>query len=202
MKRNIRNSKSARTAALLVGCIVVIGAVAAQATAGLLVYEPFAYPDGGLNGQGGALGTVGTWSSNDTNLGDGWRVHPGGELTGIAVNGGYTNTNPTAPGILNMYDGTVANLPTSGGFVGMAGPEDRGLPFGTDGGTGNLDANIGLDPSVTATFESETTTWFSYVAVRGWDRNEETPNLMVCTDPSPNSSRAASLTSGWEVRPR
>jgi len=52
-----------------------------------------------------------------------------------------------------------------------------------------MSGDIGLDPSVTATFTSGTTTWISYVSVRGWDRNEEHPNLVLGTDPAPDGSR-------------
>jgi len=44
-------------------CYAVVGfvvAVCLPAPARVLVYEPFAYPDGPLNSQGGALGTTGT----------------------------------------------------------------------------------------------------------------------------------------------
>ena len=92
-----------------------------------------------------------------------------------------------------MFDGTVANLATTGGFAGMAGPEDRGLDYGTDGGTGNLDAHIGLDPSVTATFQSNTTTWFSYVGADAWDRNQGSPEFMICTDPTVNGQRGVAM---------
>jgi len=43
---------------------------AGSASASVLVYEPFAYADGWLTGQGGALGTTGTWTANDTHNGD------------------------------------------------------------------------------------------------------------------------------------
>ncbi|MCH8043125.1 MAG: PEP-CTERM sorting domain-containing protein [Planctomycetes bacterium] len=160
---------------LAVVAMVSIALTATSANADLLVYEPFAYPDGNLNGQGGALGTTGVWATEDTGWPDGWLVHPEGELTGIVIDDAGTP---------NVFDGTVANLPTSGGFVGMPGPEDRGLPAGTDQGTGQLNASIALDPSVTATFTSDTTTWFSFVSVRGWDRNEGSPQFMIGTDPT------------------
>jgi len=161
---------------------------AGPANAVLLVYEPFDYGDDWLDGKGGALGTVGTWESNDTGLPDGWRVHPQGQLTGVAVD---VYVPPT--GGLNMFDGTMANLPTSGGFAGMAGPEDRGMDYGTDGGTGNLDASIGLDPSVTATFQSNTTTWFSFVSVHAWDRNQGAPQFMIGTDTTTAGSRGLTM---------
>jgi len=182
--------RAALVVSVATACLVLM---AGSANATLLVYEPFDYSDGWLNGQGGALGTVDTWVTNDTGCGDGWRVHPEGQLTGVAVNGGYDANNPSAPGILNTFDGTVYNLPTMGGFVGMAGPEDRGLPYGTDGGTGNLDAHIGLDPSVTATFQSGTTTWFSYVGAYAWDRNQGAPTFMIGTDPTTNGSRGLTM---------
>ncbi|HUV67577.1 MAG TPA: discoidin domain-containing protein, partial [Sedimentisphaerales bacterium] len=172
-------------------CFAAVGfvvLVCLPAQAKVLVYEPFDYPDGWLNGQGGALGTIGTWVTTDIGCADGWRVHPEGQLTGIAVD---VYVPPT--GGLNVFDGTVDNLPTTGGFAGMAGPEDRGLAFGTDGGTGNLDASIGLDPSVTASFQSGTTTWFSYVGAHAWDRNQGSPQFMICTDTTTNGSRGLSL---------
>jgi len=159
---------------------------AGSASAGLLVYEPFDYPDGWLNGQGGALGTTGTWLSLDTGESNGWRVHPEGELTGIVV-------DPTPACTPNVFDGTVANLLTKGAFVGMAGPEDRGLAPCTDSGTGNTDGSIGLDPSVTATFQSGTVTWFSYVGAHAWDRNQGSPQFMICTDTTTPGSRGLSL---------
>ncbi|NIP98542.1 MAG: hypothetical protein GWO24_36090, partial [Akkermansiaceae bacterium] len=109
---------------------------------------------------------------------------------------GLSGLNPSAEPLgMHRWDGTVENLPTSGGYAGLWGADDWNDPDPNSGEPGrNLDANIGLDPGVTATFQSGTTTWFSYVAVRGWDRNEETPSLIIGTDPTPNESRGASLT--------
>jgi hypothetical protein len=56
-----------------------------------------------------------------------------------------------------------------------------------------MDASIALDPGVTATFRAGTITWFSYVAVHGWDRNEETTCLTIGTDPTPTSSRSLTM---------
>ena len=154
-----------------------------RAPAKVLVYEPFAYPDGWLTGRGGARGTVGTWTVYDTFSQD-WRVHQEGDTSGIVV-------DPGPPVQRNTYDGTVANLPTSGGYVGLPGPEDVGEPdMDRDFEIGRyMDGSIQLDPSVTAAFTSGTTTWFSYVAVRAWDRNMEVAQLQIATDPSPNESR-------------
>ncbi|GAG37278.1 unnamed protein product, partial [marine sediment metagenome] len=148
------------------------------------LYEPFDYPDAALNGQGGALGTIGTWTTNDTGFEAGWWCHPEGELTGQFDDIG---------GGLNMFDGTVDNLLTSGGFVGSAGPEEQGSAFGTRDQTGNMDANIGLDPSVTATFQSGTTTWFSYVGAHADNRNQGSPTFMLCTDPTENGTRGVTM---------
>jgi len=173
-------------------CFAVVGfvvLVSLPASARILVYEPFAYPNGILTGQGGALGTTGTWVSEESlHPGVGWRVHQQGETSGIVV-------DPGPPVQRNMFGGTVANLATLGGYVGLPGPEDVGEPdLNRDFEIGRyMDASIALDPSVTATFRSGATTWFSYVAVHAWDRNEETPNLMLATDPTVLSNRAFSM---------
>ena len=73
-----------------------------SASAGLLVYEPFAYPDRWLTGQGGALGTTGAWTANDTQNGD-WRIHQEGEIAGVVISSG-----PLAEP--NMFDVSGANL--------------------------------------------------------------------------------------------
>jgi len=164
--------------------VAVVLALSMSVDADVLVYEPFAYPDGLLTGQGGALGTTGTWTTNDTGFAEGWWCHPGGELTGQFDDKG---------GGLNMFDGTVDNLLTSGGFVGSAGPEEQGSAFGTRDPTGNMDAHIGLNPSVTATFQSGATTWFSYVGGHADNRNQGSPTLMICTDPTANGSRGVTM---------
>ena len=117
---------SANARWLAVPFLLCLG-MAAPSRAALLVHEPFDYPDGWLSGQGGALGTVGTWTSNDTGHTNGWRVHPQGELTGIAVNGGYDPANPDVPGILNEFVGEVANHPTAGvlACVSLCGDQSR-----------------------------------------------------------------------------
>ena len=182
----MRRNKFVWSAVLLVGCIVVIGAMANTASATLLVYEPFAYADGWLkaDGSGGALGTTGTWNADCTINGD-WRIHQEGDTTGVVV-------APGPPIERNMFDGTVANLITSGGYVGVPGPLDMNPPKGVDEDAEvgrNQSADIGIASSVTETFQSGTTTWISYVSVRGWDRNEEHANLVLGTIPAPNQSR-------------
>jgi len=163
---------------------MVLALAAAPANAVLLVHEPFAYPyDAELNGQGGALGTTGTWASYDSVRVDGWWVHQEGNPSGIVVAAG-------PPIERNMFDGTVANLLTSGGYVGLPNPTFIGADPELDFEIGrNMNAAIALDSSVISTFQTGTTTWVSYVSVQGWDRNEEHPNLVLGTDPAPDGSR-------------
>jgi len=174
---------------ILTLAVAAIALLGSAAQAGLLVYEPFAYEDAPLNGNGGALGTVGTWTTNDTGFAEGWWCHPEGEVTGQGDDRHATDPENA----LNLFDGTVANLPTTGGFAGAAGPVEQGGVWGTRDPTGNLDANIGLDPSVTATFQSGTTTWFSYVGCHADNRNQGSPTFMLCTDPTTNGSRGLNL---------
>ena len=164
-----------------IGIYAMIFFMAKSVNADLLVYEPFDYADGStLTGQGGALGTTGLWTAHETHNGD-WYVHGEGMSADIVV----------APGpVLNHFDGVVENLPTSGGYVGLPGPDDVGRGPDEDFEIGrNMDASIALDPSVTATFATGTTTWFSYLSIKAWDRNEEHPNLVIGTDPAPSGSR-------------
>ena len=186
----MRSHKLAWPAVLLVGCIIAVGAMAGRASAEVLVYEPFAYADGILTGQSGALGTTGSWASHEFVHTD-WRVHQQGDTSDVGLSGSNSANDPLG---FNAFDGTVANLATSGGYVGLWGAEDWGDPDPHSGEPGrHMDAHIGLDPSVTATFQSGTTTWFSFVSVRGWDRNEESPQFMIGTDFTPNNAREERL---------
>ncbi len=178
MKRN-------PTMTVLTLAAVAMAALALTATsafADLLVYEPFAYADGStLTGQGGALGTTGTWTASDTHNGD-WYVHGEGISAEIVVASG-------PPVVRGVFDGTVDNLATSGGYAGLPGPADTGADPDLDHEIGrSMSADIALDPTVTATFTTGTTTWVSYVSVRAWDRNETHPNLVLGTDPAPTQS--------------
>lgn len=153
-------------------------------SAALQVYEPFAYADGFFDGTvSTALGTTGNWHSrSSTNDVNDWRIHQQGDTPDIAIGGGLFNT----------FDGTVANLATSGGYVGLPGAEDlASIASGTDTATGNnMNADISLAASVTNSFgTTANTTWISYVAVQGWDRNEETPNLVLADGAAPDNSR-------------
>jgi hypothetical protein len=145
--------RSALTAGLLL-------ALQAAGTAQVLLYEPFNYASSGpvsLAGTG-ATNTTGfdptsTWSTFNTG---------NAPTTPIKVyNQGVPSGVNFSSGTANAYVGTTTNLPTSGGSVGP-------------GGTNTTDHMImwrTLDPSVTSSFVAGTTTWFSFVSVRGYDAN-------------------------------
>jgi len=163
---------------------VAMALLGSVAQAGLLVYEPFAYADGWLTGLGGALGTTGTWTTNDSITATGWRVHQEGDISGVNVD----------IGVRNMFDGTVANLPTLGGYAGLPGPLDVGRGEDEDFEIGRyMNASIALDPTVTATFQSGATTWFSFVTAHGWDRNQQAPHFIIGTDTTPDENRGIVL---------
>jgi hypothetical protein len=167
----------------------LIVALPSKASAELLVYEPFDYDEGILTGQSGALGTAGSWASHEFIYTD-WRVHEEGEISDVGLSGSNVAIDPLG---FNSFDGTVDNLATSGGYVGLHGAEDVGDDDPHNGEPGrHMDAHIGLAPSVTETFTSGTTTWFSFVSVRGWDRNEESPQFTIGTDFTPNNAREIS----------
>ncbi|MCE9610875.1 MAG: PEP-CTERM sorting domain-containing protein [Chthoniobacter sp.] len=124
------------------------------AKADLLVYEGFDYASGGtvnLAGQGtNTNGLTGTWSTFNT-----------GAAAIKVYNQGSTSGTDITTGVPNTYNGTVPNLPTSGGYFGM-------------GGTNTTDHMIAwrsLAPSVTATFTDGSSTWFSFASVRGFSAN-------------------------------
>jgi len=154
--------------AFLAGYILSVAAISLTASAELLVYEPFDYQSTTLTGQGGALGTTGIWNSNDSNLSASWALYPEGALSGVVL----SDTN-----VPSAFNGTVTNLPTSGGFVGF------------NQGGNNLNADIAILPSITASFQSGTTTWISYVSARAWNLNEEHANFVLGTIPAPTGSR-------------
>ncbi len=157
-------------AAVLFAVSVSIGPMVGSAAAAVLVYEPFDYASTTLTGQGGALGTTGTWTSNGNSGDVSWEVHQEGTLSGALL-------HPDGGGAPVTFDGTVANLPTTGGYAGH------------NSTAGRLNGDIALDPAVTATFTSGSTTWLSYVSVRSFDRNVEQPNLVIGTIAAPTGSR-------------
>ncbi len=180
----------------LLAAFFIVGLLASSASAALYVYEPFDYtPNAILTGQGGVQGTIGAWNSHDnlplqaewTKTTD-WFVHAQGSLSGVGLSGQNPSAEPLG---MHQWDGAVSNLATAGGYVGLWGADDWNDPDGPNTGEPgrNQTSAIALDPSVTATFQTGNTTWISYVAVRGWDRNEQAPNLVLGTGPAPEDSR-------------
>ncbi len=146
----------------------------------LLLYEPFNYTTGTasgsgvrLNGQGtsGELGLTGTWSATNSAGGDNFianstTVYQEGNLSGVV---GNTTFPP------NLFDGTVANLATSGGYFGV---------ITSLGGTGvnhtdHIEAWRPLAASVTAAFTTGTPTWFSFVSADGYSNNVRVPSFAI-----------------------
>jgi hypothetical protein len=141
------------------------------AHATLLVYEGFGYADGDLNGQGATntFGMTGVWNT-DFATGNPAEVHSystQGVVSGTAVT--------VVPG-LNSFDGTVANLPTSGGYVGSGPPATPGAEGNT---TDHMGFSRSLDPSVTATFTDGSTTWFSHVYARAFSANASAAKFTI-----------------------
>ena len=135
------------------------------ARADLLLYEPFNYTSGTpsgptsngfrMQGQGSSeLGMGGTWSTIKTGTTE-ITVYPGGTQSGTL----FSSSLSSAP---NTFTGSVANLPTNGGYFGM-------------GGTNSTDHMIISRPLAAgfaaANFTEGSTTWFSFVSVRGYDAN-------------------------------
>jgi hypothetical protein len=150
--------------------------------AALLVYEGFNYTTGTaipggtgvqLNGQGtaGEPGLTGTWTaqnSNGANIPNSTTVYPQGSTTGIT-----TNTTGTPA---NTFDGTVANLTTSGGFFGVSNATN--VTTWTNG-TDHIEVWRPLAASVTATFATGNTTWFSFVSTRGYSNATRSPSFYI-----------------------
>ncbi len=142
--------------------------MAGMAQAALLVYEGFNYTSGTaggptgngfqLNGQSGGTGMTGTWTAftNSTGTTSPITVYSEGNLSGVNL----STDNPLA------YDGTVANLPTTGGYFGMGNTNGAAT-----GSTDHMIISRPLATSVTSTFVDGATTWFSFVSVRGSTAN-------------------------------
>jgi len=134
----------------------------------LLLYEGFNYAATGvpvaLSGQGASntLGMTGTWTDFHTGTAA-IKVYQQGDTPGV----NFSN------GAANVFNGTTANLPTSGGYFGM----------GATNATDHMIVSRPLDPSVTAKFIDGSTTWFSFVSVRGYDANPAGMRLAIGKGP-------------------
>ena len=149
---------------------LVAMAMGESAQAVLLVYEPFNYstgtPSGSgvlLNGQSGGIGMTGSWQTFNTGTANSVSVYLEGNTSGVNLN----------TGVANVFDGTVANLPTSGGYFGSVGLG------GTANTTDHTQATRALDPSVTATFTAGSTTWFSFVSARAFNLNATSTRFAI-----------------------
>ncbi len=157
----------------------------AQAT--LLLYEGFDYaPDAGsttLSGKGATntLGMAGTWSDTHTGAAA-IKVYDQGSLSGTNV-----LTTTTGP---NTFDGTVTGLPTSGGYFGM-------------GGTNATDHMLVSRPLASgfaaANFTDGSTTWFSFVSVRGYASNPIGMSLFLSEGTLQDSNFAGGKATGEAI---
>ncbi len=150
--------------------------------AALLVYEGFDYTTGdaipggtgvALNGQGsaGQLGLTGTWTAQNTgggNIANSTTVYLQGSTTGITANNNLT--------LANTFDGKVANLVTSGGFFGVSNASN--VTSWTNA-TDHIQVWRPLAASVTETFVTGNTTWFSFVSARGYSANARSPSFYI-----------------------
>lgn len=166
--------------------VMLVGLAPTPAAAELLVYEGFNYTTGdpipggtgvALNGQGtaGELGLTGTWTTSNSggsNVPNSTTVYPQGSPTGITANTTF---------VPNPFNGTVANLSTSGGFFGPTNATNSAteLPANHTNGTDHMFAHRSLASSVTATFVTGNTTWFSFVSARGYSANARSPSFYI-----------------------
>jgi len=171
--------------------LLTIGSLAAalSSQAALLVHEPFDYaasgdpapgPSGTLlynqvagpgTGGSGGLGMTGEWQAfNQGATANSVTVYPQGSTTGIISNTGA---------LPNAFDGTVANLATSGGFFGVTNATNTPAVGTFTNGTDHIEVWRPIAPSVTATFGTGNTTWFSLVTTRGYSNNARSPSFYL-----------------------
>lgn len=155
----------------------------AQAT--LLVYENFGYNTGTVSGIGGVkfdgqgatntTGMTGTWVSTvavppNTTPATTATVYQQGSLSGVNLSTSLLGAN--------NFTGTVdspSNFVTSGGYMGPVSSASGVYSATTD----QMAAYRALDPSVTATFQDGTTTWFSFVSARAYNANPAGPKFAI-----------------------
>jgi hypothetical protein len=168
----MKTNYQAKNALAALTALAFFTANSAQAT--LLVYEGFDTATTGgiasgptsngfrLQGKAGGMGFV-TGSSWNT------YVNSTNPIT-VYAQGATPGTNfITSPVTPLTYNGTCANLPTSGGYFG---------PNGTNT-SDHMVISRPLHPGVTATFKNGTTTWFSFVYVRSGNPNDAGAKLAL-----------------------
>ena len=174
--RKLFSLRALRHLSQLALTLTVLMLAGSSAHAALLVYEPFDYAPTGtpvpLSGQGATntFGMTGTWSVTFSNGTAPVTVYKQGNLSGVNL-----STSATPSGAPNNFVGTVANLPTSGGYIGPVSSASGGTSVTTD----HIEVARPLDPSVTATFTSGSTTWFSWVSARAFDLNATSPRFAI-----------------------
>lgn len=170
----MKTNNQAKNAFAALTALAFITGNSAQAT--LLVYEGFdtatttgvaAGPTSNgfrLQGKAGGMGFVtgSTWNAY-VNSSNPITVYAQGATPGTS----FSNTTGALP--LLAYNGTCANLPTSGGYFG---------PNGTNT-CDHMVISRPLHPGVTATFKNGTTTWFSFVYVRSGNNNDAGAKLAL-----------------------
>ena len=174
----MKTNNQAKNAFAALTALAFITGNSAQAT--LLVYEGFdtatttgvaAGPTSNgfrLQGKAGGMGFVtgSTWNAY-VNSSNPITVYAQGATPGTS----FSNTPGALP--LLTYNGTCANLPTSGGYFG---------PNGTNT-SDHMIISRPLHPGVTATFKDGTTTWFSFVYVHSGNRNPAGAKLAIGKGP-------------------
>lgn len=170
----MKTNNQAKNAFAALTALAFITGNSVQAT--LLVYEGFdtatttgvaAGPTSNgfrLQGKAGGMGFVtgSTWNTY-VNSSNPITVYAQGATPGTS----FSNTTGALP--LLAYNGTCANLPTSGGYFG---------PNGTNT-CDHMVISRPLHPGVTATFKNGTTTWFSFVYVRSGNNNDAGAKLAL-----------------------
>jgi hypothetical protein len=170
----MKTNNQAKSAFAALTALAFITGNSAQAT--LLVYEGFdtatttgvaAGPTSNgfrLQGKAGGMGFVtgSAWNAY-VNSSNPITVYAQGATPGTS----FSNTTGALP--LLAYNGTCANLPTSGGYFG---------PNGTNT-CDHMVISRPLHPGVTATFKNGTTTWFSFVYVRSGNNNDAGAKLAL-----------------------
>ena len=158
------------------GAMVLAGHVA-TVHAAVLVYEPFNYIAGqNLNGRSGGSGFA---------AGSSWSAGSSSPTSDFLVESGSSGT---------AWNGTVSSVRQTGNIVGS--PVTGNTPD-------HLWASRSLDPSVTSTFTSGSTTWMSYIEAENFYTNGNGTGGMFAIGQGlfdgTGDGSDPSLGRGWEV---
>lgn len=149
----------------LIGCLA-IGLSFGSANAALLVYEGFSYTaDTALSGQSGGTGFAGASTWNTANNGGGTvSIKQDGASSNVIMSG--TTVSP--------YTNTYTNLPDTGNYVGPS----NGVANGTTA-PDHMSMWRTLDSTVTSTFATGTSTYFSFTSARAFAANARAPSIAI-----------------------